>query len=379
MATNEGRPRIIKPQKAQTPKALPPYKPDYSQYLIAGGVILAILVIIYLFSQTPGIPIISPTATPTPTPAATATPTPQATISPSPEPLPTIKQIIVSECGPVSKSIELYNDVETYETCFTIQAEDVTINCNGFHITGAVTDNSSGIYSQFANTKIRNCVINDFELGVRFKEADNSLIENSDFASNVGGLLAERSEGLLVKDSRFFNSTEGSIIFNEISNSIVDNNFVDNGEKYGIRLVGSHKNTLKSNVIYRNKWGLQLSTSHENTIEFNNVSFNSAGVKLTSNSRGNIIQNNLISGNLGVGLHVLDSFETQILKNTVTKNEYGINVYDTKNTIIGNYVCDNSIEDFECKTTQTSVGGNTCFLRSIICEFNCAAKCPSTN
>ncbi|MFH1750742.1 MAG: right-handed parallel beta-helix repeat-containing protein [Candidatus Micrarchaeota archaeon] len=360
-------------------KALMPYKPDYTSWMIAALVIIAIIFIgFYLFqfpqkTDNPPIPTIAATSTPTLAPSPT--PTRAVSIEPSEEPVPTLIRKEYSKCGEISSSMVLQNDIVSDGTCFTVKSEDVTIDCNGFRLSGKGKENSSAVISQYPGTVVKNCYISDFELGVRFDSADSSSVEASEFANNAGGVLAQLSKGIKITGSQFYNNTEGGIILYSVSDSEISDNFADNSKKYGIQLVGSVGNIIQGNQLYRNNYGLQVSNSNNNIIKANNVSYNSAGIKVTSRSRGNTIEGNYVYSNKGVGLHVLDSFETVIFGNTVIGNEYGINVLGTVNVIEGNFVCGNSIIDFYCETPQNSTG-NTCTQRTTVCGFNCARMCP---
>ena len=68
----------------------------------------------------------------------------------------------------------------TGSTCFNVTAANVTLNCNGFSITGTNATGTYGIYSTKSNTTIRNCNISNFSEGIRFNgSTDSSAINNN--------------------------------------------------------------------------------------------------------------------------------------------------------------------------------------------------------
>ncbi|MEK6954181.1 MAG: right-handed parallel beta-helix repeat-containing protein [Candidatus Micrarchaeota archaeon] len=362
------------------PKALMPYKQDYTGWMIGALVLIAIIAIALYLNANQKSPNPSPTAAPTLTstlvPTKQSTPTPFATATPTDEPIPTITRLEISKCGTIKESITLQNDLESQGTCLTIASQGVTIDCNGFKITGKTAENSSAIYSEFAKTSVKNCVISSYELGIRLFKADSSTLEDNVLTANIGGMLLQQSSGLKILRNQFYNSSEGAIILNSVEKSALEGNFIDQSTRYGIQVVGSSDNTLKGNLIYRNKFGIQLSGSSNNLILANNVSFNSAGIKITSRSSGNRIEGNYVLDNQGVGLHVLDSFETVIKGNTFSGNEYGINMLDWITNLEDNYACGNSIMDIYCEASQNATG-NICEQRLTACGFDCVRKCKT--
>ena len=379
MQQPQQRPKGPRPIGKEIPKALMPYKPNYTNWVIAGLVIVAVVAIFVFFSQLPQSPPVNPTPAvsiaATPEPTKLSTPTPIPTPTPTDEPMPTIVFREISKCGPVSQDIVLENDLESKGTCFVVGAQGITIDCSGHRITGKEEENSSAVYSEFEGTSIKNCNISKFEVGVRLKNADSSSVVESIFSENRGGMLVQTSKGLLIKGNQFFNNPVGGLILNSVDGSEILDNFADGSKKYGIQLVTSDMNTLKGNQIYRNTYGLQISGSRGNLIEGNNVSFNTAGIKITSRSMDNVLKGNQVNGNRGVGLHVLDWSSAVISGNTFNGNEYGINVLDTFNIIDNNIVCENSISDFYCEFAQNATG-NACLQRSTVCGFDCERRCP---
>lgn len=368
-------------EKKEVPKQLPAYQPDNTKWLFTIFLIIAIIGIIYVFSQAAKIPPTpGPTGIPTISPSITATATPTAIIltpSATEEPIPTINQLTFVKCGTIMASASMDKDLTVDGSCFIIGAKDVTLDCNGFSISGKGKPNSTAVYTEYEGTIIKNCFINGFEIGVRFRGANSGSLLDSTLTNNLGGVLLESLSKATISGNHILNTTEVSIFLGGVKDSTIEGNFLDFGNKYGIQLVSSDGNTLRENSVYRNRYGLQLSGSGKNKIIGNNVSFNLGGIK-TTRSSNNLFEANYVTDNTQVGLHILESSQNNIIRsNTVLRNEYGTNIRDSPSTTLDrNIICENYIEDVQCNM-EVAGNGNTCFLRAIYCGFDCAAKCPT--
>ncbi|MFH0971718.1 MAG: right-handed parallel beta-helix repeat-containing protein [Candidatus Micrarchaeota archaeon] len=364
--------------KQEPLKALPPYKDPNRHWIIISVAIALIVVIFLIYTQLPKTATTGPEQVPISTPwpsVATSTPTKAPLPSPTEGPLPTIVPKEIIKCGDVAKSITLQNDLMSVGTCLTVKKEGITIDCNRYKIEGKLNASSVGIFSEFPNTAIKNCYIDNYEIGIRLKNADGSSIEETTLADNIGNALIENSKRLLIRKNNVYNGSQGGLIFTGLMDSTLEGNFIDNNRKFGIQLTSSKGNTIKSNMIYRNQLGILLSASANNIIDSNNVSYNTGGIRLAEASNENTVSNNFVSNNKGLGYHSIYSISNRIENNKIVNNEYGINIYDGRSSLVNNYVCGNTIEDIECKNAQDA-GGNTCFLRATTCQFNCVMPCP---
>jgi parallel beta-helix repeat protein len=365
--------------KPEPIKALPPYQPWHKNWLVLSVGIALIIVAIIIYLQIPKSILVSPTPIPTsPVQIVTATPYPTSILEPTATevPLATIAPREAVKCGDLTKSVKLSEDLFSAGSCFVVKKEGVIIDCDGFKLTGEMNKSSIGIYTNYSNTLIKNCEITRFELGISLKKSDSTMVQDSSFIDNLGSIFVENSDNVVVKNNKFLKTTEGAIRVWGAEGMVIEDNFIDNNQNYGIYFSGSNNNFVRRNSIYRSNIGLQLAGSNGNVLSDNNLTSNGGAIKLTQESTNNTVENNVVQSSKGVGIHFIFASGNILRKNTVTKNEYGINVYDSLSTLENNFVCDNSIEDVECRFAQNAIG-NICYTRATTCGFQCVMKCPS--
>jgi hypothetical protein len=213
----------VQPQKKELPKALPPYKPPIPiwAYIAAAMLLLLIIGFVFISFNKPKVilpsptPTIQPTIIPTSTPTKAPTPIPTQIPTPTDEPIPTINLEQV-RCGNVTKSIVLTSDLSTYGICLFVNADNITIDCANHKIAGNLMKNSTGIYSTYSKTIVKNCRFEDIGIALRFKNSKESSITNSEFANTYAGVFLEGSQSILVADNSFQKNSEVAIYLGSV-------------------------------------------------------------------------------------------------------------------------------------------------------------------
>ncbi len=93
-------------------------------------------------------------------------------------------------CGVLSTPNYVCNvttDLASNGTCFTVNATNVTIQCNGHSITGNGSAWSYGVYSNQPSTSVLNCNINEFAMGARLASNGAVMTGNNITTSAVYG------------------------------------------------------------------------------------------------------------------------------------------------------------------------------------------------
>jgi len=163
-----------------------------------------------------------------------------------------------STCGTLTASYTLVSDVETTETCFTIAADDITLDGAGYKITGTGGDVLGyGIYaSNRDNITIKNFAdITGFAYdsggypGISLLNTNNSKINNVTVTLNNIGIDLSGSSN----NNTISNSTISSNMYDGVSisgsNNILTGNIIDSNENNGIALSQNSNNNITDSII----------------------------------------------------------------------------------------------------------------------------------
>ena len=123
----------------------------------------------------------------------------------------------------------LAENLSVSSICFTVMAANVTLNCNGYTITGGNTTDAYGVYSNQSGTTIKNCQVSNFQDGIRFDGAINGSITNTTAsttqASGNGISLLNGANGNAIANSTFFSASSSAA---SIKSSSTGNTFLNN-------------------------------------------------------------------------------------------------------------------------------------------------------
>jgi len=257
------------------------------------------------------------------------------------------------DCGELNienSSYKLYNNVSSNGTCFTITANNVTIDCMGFEINYSADGTLGyGVYSNLVNrTKIKNCKILEgsatttYKYAVYFLSVYNGTVEN-----NTVVTVGERGYGIHLKT----NSDYGSLLSNRINTS---------GDiAPGIYLYDSSFGNITSNTVKTsgNLWGYGLILQEDSN--YNYVSNNSIqtsgesgmGVNLITRSNSNVFRNNIVNISYATNSYGLffnyDNINNTFYNLNITSKNQSLRVDDSsQNFTIFDSVL-NSVADFD--------------------------------
>jgi len=178
------------------------------------------------------------------------------------------------------KHYRLTQDVQNDSTCFTITADNITLDCDGYQITGNETPTGDFSYSGFnitntLNTTINNCTIINFTYGIYMYNANVSYLTNLTVINNTGsGIYLTDSHNNTIKTSTIKdNPGYGVIFYNMGNNNIFENNTFSNmyssGDIIDIRFDCSAESRCASNKFYGNSFNSSASFSQTTNSEYN--------------------------------------------------------------------------------------------------------------
>jgi parallel beta-helix repeat protein len=167
----------------------------------------------------------------------------------------------------------------TASTCIGIQADNVTLDCQG-HIIGGIGlgSGATGIGNNRRNVTIKNCKIYQWNVGIMFSSASNSYISNIEFKSNGDGIWFYVSNNNFIENSTFYlNSYSGIRLQSSDYNTITNCKFSENS--YGVYFYGSSYNILKNSIITdSSNAGIGMMAASSNLI-YNNILNNTVNVQ----------------------------------------------------------------------------------------------------
>jgi parallel beta-helix repeat protein len=277
----------------------------------------------------------------------------------------------ISACGSLTTAGATYtltgNITISGATCFTIAAPNITLDCNGYSITGNNASGTFGISSSQFNTTIRNCIIDSFPDGIFFHTAQQAKLENNTIRNAQKGL-----------NLNFLNGA--NIIGNNISASGSSESatiWFGNGGT-GTYNINITNNTLMVNVSYSGHGVIYLTNISNITISGNNItSYGTMGIFRTISFAGGTnvrMIGNRINAYGGSGIHMTNSGAKDYFidcngENIIGNNSsgtYGIytnqinttikncNISNFQHGVYFNGATNGAIENTNASTTHTS-------------------------
>ncbi|MEM4389458.1 MAG: right-handed parallel beta-helix repeat-containing protein [Candidatus Micrarchaeia archaeon] len=205
-------------------------------------------------------------------------------------------------CRVINTDYTLTGDVyASAGDCFTINASDITIDCAGYRVIGAgwgfgfnVTDKT--------NITIKNCIILDFNVGIRFRNASASLLLNDSLHNNTRGIYA--SEG-----------SDHNRMFDIVANSSPD---------AGVLIEGSRNATLANISAFLNGYGVQLVATEDDSISNASIYNNSFEGLVLVNVNHTVASGLLLENNTLYGIDLINVRNASLANITLSASELGV-------------------------------------------------------
>jgi len=218
-------------------------------------------------------------------------------------------------CGTLSvpnSVCTLTQNLASSGTCFTVAANNVTINCNGYTISGPSNYMFYyGVYSNRNYTQVQNCKINGFGSSVFFvnasygtiqnTSANSSAIGNNDLTGNAIMLSSGSNYNTITNVTALSKSSFGIFMnsnanHNTVTNAILPSTF--SGQSMSIRA----NHTIMSNISAPGY--TQLAGTNNILANSTFLSFYLDPVGVTGNTR-NVVYNNVFSSTGSSSIYAL--------------------------------------------------------------------------
>ncbi|MFA5930453.1 MAG: right-handed parallel beta-helix repeat-containing protein [Candidatus Micrarchaeia archaeon] len=228
-------------------------------------------------------------------------------------------------------------------TCFNVTAANVSLNCNGYTITGTNTTGTYGIYSTQVGTIIENCTIQNFAEGIRYSAATGGRMRNNTIYTTYSG-----GNGIRLISNAHRNNATQNIITSGNANGI----YIDGGQNttvdcQGARMLGGN---------YTSTYGI-FSDQFNTTVQNCNISNFATGIYFNGATNGTIDRTNAsttrsASGNDGYGILLNSSASYNQVKNS------------NANSTTGSAIClaTNSNFNLIANLTATALTSNAIYL-----------------
>jgi len=239
----------------------------------------------------------------------------------------------ISNCSVLSNANTEYDLTQNVSkngaNCFNITAQNITLDCKGYNITGNNATNTAGVYSTVYNTTIKNCNIFNFSAGIIFSGATNGTIQNTNISTNqtsdggsngIGIYFTASSSGSSIINSNVIAFGQGIHLANANSNTLSNLNIISN-QSAGINIDGGSNNILSNvKVTTYSNVSIYIYSGSNNTLSNFTVNSSSNDFYINHSSTNNTIRNaTLISSN---GASTLLYIDTDTGKNTFCLNNF---------------------------------------------------------
>jgi parallel beta-helix repeat protein len=180
-------------------------------------------------------------------------------------------------------------NVSSADTCFTIAANNITLDCNGYTINYSYSSLGYAVFNRMYNyTTIKNCNILTGKSGISNAHA---IHINGTYATPLA------STNITIVNNTITTLGNFAIWFESTSYGNVSNNkiytFGTNGE--GIELFASDNNVVANNYLNTSDEGLYITVSSYNLLLNNNVTANDYGLELFQSYSNNVTGGSIIS------------------------------------------------------------------------------------
>jgi len=222
-------------------------------------------------------------------------------------------------------------------TCMDIQANGVTLDCQGYRIDGVDGVNTWGVrINNYDNIIVRNCEVSDWTYGINIISSTGSEIYNNFVTSNTDrgiSLISSSTYNNFTNNTVFFNEDYGVVFVSSTDNNFSYGNVSNNTNNYGIYLYNSDNNRVEYSIVsFNNGSGVFVDLSDDNLIFNNNITYNQVNGIYINYSSGNALEGGNIKYNIQSGIYTTTSSNNNISGVNSSNNDfYGIQFDSSSN------------------------------------------------
>ena len=186
-------------------------------------------------------------------------------------------------------------------SCLSVASDNVLLDCNGYSLLGS---DSGTAFQSFgtSNVSIENCKIYQFSTGVNFSSSDHANASSLTISGVGSGVVLDNVESGSVTGVQVLSSSISGFSFIRTRNSIVTNDYTDNGTSIadGFVFSNSSSNWVYSNFAGTNPGaGFKFIDSLENIV-LNNSALSNMGYDYYCSPSSSGIYSEPVNINFGV-------------------------------------------------------------------------------
>ena len=249
---------------------------------------------------------------------------------------------LLTACGTLSQPNTVYNlttNLQSSDTCFTIAADNITLDGRGYNINGSDIWYKHGVYAEGrTNITVKNLNVSNFYAGVFYDDGTNNSIifNNTVYSSNYSSIYLNTwsVNNQIINNTLSSDVVAGVMMSANASHNQITNNRITK-ETYGIYLANSINNTVKDNTFNFSYVCAIVILESDNATIINNTLTNSGTGTWVLTSNGSKFINNTLTNSSNAIYVSYNSSHSQITGNRIINTSfYGIAVLDGRNTTI---------------------------------------------
>ncbi|MBW2987203.1 right-handed parallel beta-helix repeat-containing protein, partial [Candidatus Woesearchaeota archaeon] len=242
----------------------------------------------------------------------------------------------IAACGTISSNTVLIANLTTISSCFIINANGITLDCNGNSITGNGPGSGIVINSQTGIT-IKNCTISNFVHGINLTNTNSNKFLQNTIYNNQFGIYSFDGSAINEYDRNYIGDCPNGSIYidpaagGSIASDNLTNNFINNSNFTAVYTAQGMTNTRFINNTIRNTslYGVLVQSSASGNLFENNtfIDNNQTAIRIdTQSTNSNYIRNSIGSGGGGISIN-------DISNNLIMHNSMGFNAFPGGNGI----------------------------------------------
>lgn len=284
---------------------------------------------------------------------------------------------ITGACGYLTSNATLDSDISAPGSCFSVEAHNITLDCNGKRIVGSGSENGI-ILNNFDNFTLMNCVIMNFSYGLSSTGTFNLSVINSSFIANSDGIYLNAFGSSVtyvnISLSKFINNTDSGLVlakggqyhqYHSVQHSVFENNTLANILLSSFTYPeGSFGTNWTSNVLASSPGGYDIDMQGWQNNYFINTTFNRSRIRFGAGSNSNLTIQNYIRANVtDINFNLVNGAQVNITNRTAGATNFtllstdssGLTQYQTITEFIGNSTANTTLAYYNISGSKSGI------------------------